>query len=371
MSKFDHLWNRVGRLRKEMAVRGLDGVLLTDVERYGWENVFYLSGFRGSSAAVLITDDDAVLSTDSRYVSQAAEQTPFRVLVQSKQQTIFDMIEEMLRRHSVRRCGFEGETLSYGTYRRLSSFSVIWEDTDGMIPAIRRTKDDLEISTIVKACRIASDAYERALKDVSVGMTELEFSKCLEGHIVSLGGEGGWPDHRFIVASGARSALPHGTASDKKLAKGEWVTVDFGAAYGGYMSDLTRNFSLGEVSDPEFLEIHSLLEEAHRAGAEAIAPGKTGREVDFVARSIIDRAGYGDFFGHGLGHGLGVEIHESPRLSPRSAEILSPGDVVTVEPGVYIPERGGLRLEDDYLVTEDGHRRLSCDLPQDFRILPL
>ncbi len=368
---FGHIWDRVSRLREEMAIRKLDGVLLLDMERFGWENVFYLSGFRGSSAAVLITQDDAVLSTDGRYVAQASEQTPFRVLVQNKNQTLLDMVEEMIRRHDVSSCGFEGETLTYGTYKGLSGFPVEWIDANGMIPKLRRQKDPLEISIIVEAARIASEAYELMLRDVVPGMTELEIAKCLEGHIVSLGGEGGWPDHRFIVASGIRSALPHGTASTKKVERGEWVTLDFGASFGGYMSDLTRNFSLGEVSDPEFVHIHRVLEEAHTRGAEAIYPGRSGRDVDAVSRNIIVGAGYGDFFGHGLGHGLGVEIHESPRLSPRSVDILAPGDVVTVEPGIYLPSRGGLRLEDDYLVTETGCRRLSQGLSQDFRVLDL
>ncbi len=368
---FEHVWSRVYRLRRSMAEKNLDGILLLDMERFGWENVFYLSGFRGSSAAVLITEDDAVLATDGRYVAQASEQTPFRVLVQSKNQTLLDMAEEMIRRHEIKECGFEGETVTYGTYRRLQDFQTRWVDTEGLVPLIRRQKDDLEISIIEEASRIATEAYEMVLKDVVPGMTELEFAKRLEGHIVSLGGEGGWPDHRFIVASGVRSSLPHGTASTKKMDKGEWVTVDFGAAYGGYMSDLTRNFSLGEVSDPEFSHIHRILQEAHARGAEAIAPGRTGKEIDMVARSVIEGAGYGEFFGHGLGHGLGVEIHEAPRLSPRSVDVLEVGDVVTVEPGIYLPSRGGLRLEDDYLVTSTGSRRLSQGLSQDFRILNL
>lgn len=368
---FEHLWNRVDRLRKAMKESNLDAVLLLDMERFGWENVFYLSGFRGSSAAVLITDDDAVMATDGRYVAQASEQTPFRLLVQSKNQTLLDMAEEMLRRHGVKSCGFEGETITYNTYRRLRDFPVDWVDLEGMVPALRRKKDDLEVSIIVEASRIASKAYEMALQDVVPGMTELEFAQCLEGHIVSMGGEGGWPNSSFIVASGVRSSLPHGTASTKRMERGEWVTVDFGASYGGYMSDLTRNFSLGEVSDPEFIRIHEILQRAHRCGAEAIAPGKIGKDIDRVARSVIEGAGYGEFFGHGLGHGLGVEIHEAPRLSPRSLDVLEVGDVVTVEPGIYLPNRGGLRLEDDYLVTCEGSRRLSEGLSQDFVVIDL
>lgn len=368
---FDHIWNRVKRLREELAQAKVDGLLLLDMEHFGAENVFYLSGFRGTSAVVLITQDDAVLATDSRYATQASEQTPFRVLVQSKDQTLLDMAKEMIRRQKVSVCAFEGETVTYGTYKSMTAIPTKWVDVDGMVPKLRRKKDSLEISIIEEAARIAGEAYELTLKDIVPGMTELEIAQALEGHIVSLGGEGGWPDGKFIVASGVRSALPHGRASDKKVEKGEWVTVDFGASLGGYMSDLTRNFSMGPVSDPEFVKIHDILIESHTKGAEAIGPGKSGKDVDAVSRKIIADAGYGDFFGHGLGHGLGVEIHEAPRLSVKSIDTLTPGDVVTVEPGIYLPSRGGLRLEDDYLVTETGYRRLSQGLSQDFRILDL
>ncbi len=367
---FDHLWNRVDRLRVEMTRHAVGGVLFLSVENFGMENLFYFSGFRGSSAALLITHKDAVIATDSRYVSQASAQSPFRILPQGKKQSLLDMAGELIRRCDVTRCGFEGDTLTYSTYQRLSKLPVAWQDMEGAVSLLRRKKDDVEVALITKTCQIGAEAYERTLREIRPGMTELEIAKRLEANIVSLGGEGGWPRSSFIVASGVRSAMPHGRASTKRVCEGEWVTVDFGASYQGYMSDLTRNFALGYVSDPEFLKIHAILHEAHTRGAQTIMPGCPCLDVDQAARSVIEEAGYGEYFGHGLGHGLGVEIHEMPRLSPRSIDTLAVGDVVTVEPGIYIPNRGGLRIEDDYLVTETGAVRLSEGFSQDFRILP-
>lgn len=372
---YEHIRNRVERLRNSMASRKLDAMLFLNMERFGWENVYYLSGFRGSSASLLITQNDAVLVTDGRYVSQASAQSPFRVLVQNTNQTIFDLTEEMIRRHEICNCGFEGETITFKSYQSLDRIavnqSVEFIDTAGLMTSLRRKKDELEVSTIFEAARIASRAYEKLMTQIIPGMTEMEVSNLLVGNIITMGGEGGWPNDKFIVASGVRSSMPHGVATSKKLETGDWVTVDFGAAYGAYMSDLTRNFAVGHVSDDEFVHIHDVLVEAHNRAAEAIAPGKTGKEIDHIARSIIAEAGYGEYFSHGLGHGLGLQIHESPRLSPRSTDVLVPGDIVTVEPGVYIPDRGGLRVEDDYLVTEDGYRRISHDLSQEFFVVPI
>ncbi|PIE54048.1 MAG: Xaa-Pro dipeptidase [Dethiosulfovibrio peptidovorans] len=366
---FDHLWNRLDRLRDEMLRHTVDGVLFLSVESFGIENLFYFSGFRGSSAALLITQKDAVLATDGRYVAQAAAQSPFRIVPHGKKQTLLDMVGELLRRCGVTRCGFEGDAVTYSVYQRLSKLSATLQDMKGAVSLLRRPKDNVEVALITKTCRIAAAAYDRTLREIRPGMTELEIAKRLEAHIVSLGGEGGWPRSPFIVASGVRSAMPHGVASTKQVCEGEWVTVDFGASCEGYMSDLTRNFALGYVSDPEFLKIHDILQESHAQGAQAIVPGSSCLEVDQAARKVIQEAGYGQYFSHGLGHGLGVEIHESPRLSPRSVDSLAVGDVVTIEPGIYIPDRGGLRIEDDYLVTEDGAVRLSEGLSQDFRIL--
>ena len=202
-------------------------------------------------------------------------------------------------------------------------------------------------------------------------MTELEFSKLLELSIAKHDGEGVWHNSDMIVASGVRSAMPHGVATNKRMELGDQITVDYGAIYGGYMSDITRNFLLGRPSHPEFLAVHDVLLNSHRAAASLLRPGVEARAVHEAAQKVIADAGYGANFGHALGHSFGLEIHESPHLSLRSNETLEIGDVVTVEPGIYIPEKGGLRLEDDYLIVEDGAVCLTRDLPQEFVQLPL
>ena len=202
-------------------------------------------------------------------------------------------------------------------------------------------------------------------------MTELEFSKLLELAIARRDGEGVWHDSDMIVASGLRSAMPHGVATARKMERGDQVTVDFGAIFGAYMSDITRNFSLGQTSHPEFLAVHEVLINAHRAAASLLRPGIAARTVHEAGQRVIADAGFGACFGHAIGHSFGLEIHEKPHLSPRSGDTLEIGDIVTIEPGIYVPEKGGLRLEDDYLIVKDGAVCLTKALPQEFVRLPL
>lgn len=369
MNFFDCLHNRIEDLRGRLAEKNLDALVLIDDENAGWENLYYYSGFRGSSGIAVITHRQAILVTDSRYLTQASQQSCMEVrptVTREKHTATFKRLMDELK---LRRCGYDGGMLSAANYLALASLPVEWVDFTSEMSRQRRRKDEYEVSLITQAAEIASAAYLETLPEVKAGMTELEFSKILELNIARRGGEGVWHKSKMIVASGVRSAMPHGVAGTKAMARGDQVTVDYGAIYGGYMSDLTRNFSLGPVRDPEFNDIHGVLLKAHRDSAACLRPGAKGRDVHAVAQKIIADAGYGDYFGHGLGHSFGLEIHEMPRLSPASEDILQPGDVVTVEPGIYIPGRGGLRIEDDYLITADGARRISKNLPQEFLCL--
>ncbi|MGI6075757.1 MAG: M24 family metallopeptidase [Pyramidobacter sp.] len=366
MDFFDCLHKRIETLRGRLAEKDLDALVLIDDENAGWENLYYYSGFRGSSGVAVITHRQAILVTDSRYLTQASQQSCMEirpVVTREKHTATFKRLMDELK---LRRCGYDGEMLSAANYLELASLPVEWVDFSTEISAQRRSKDDYEIAQITQAAEIASTAYLETLPQVRVGMTELEFSKILELNIARHCGEGVWHKSKMIVASGTRSAMPHGVASTKPMELGDQVTVDYGAIYGGYMSDLTRNFSLGPVRDPEFNEIHEVLLKAHRDSAACLRPGAKGCDVHAVAQKVIADAGYGRYFGHGLGHSFGLEIHEMPHLSPSSKDILQPGDVVTIEPGIYIPDRGGLRVEDDYLITADGALRLSQSLPQEF-----
>ena len=359
---------RVQNLRALMAEKGLDSFVLTVNERANSESCYYISGFRGSSAALIISMNDSILITDGRYQTQAKTQTPYKIVIQSEL-SLPEYIAKAVSDSGYVRTGFEAEKISHATFtKHFAPAKTQWLDASDLIPKLRRTKDAHEIALIRKAAQIARDAYGQVLKHAHAGMTEVEFDSLLMSEIKKLGAEKGWAHDDFIVASGQRSAMCHAPATMKAFAQGENVTVDYGAMYQGYMSDITRNFSLGRP-DSKALEINSILLKAHKAAAESLRPGISGCEVDATARKVISDSGYGEYFVHGLGHGLGLEVHESPRLSKTSKDILQIGDVVTVEPGIYIEGWGGLRIEDDYLITEDGAECLTVNDNQSIEII--
>lgn len=366
MNVFPYIESRIKSLRVALAEDGVDALVLLDVESSGWENLYYYSGFHGSSAVVLITRDRAILVTDSRYLTQASQQSCLEIQSVAGRESATRTVERLAKELGLRRCAYDGQMLSAENYLKLCAIPVEWVDFSAQMAQQRRHKDALEVELIRKAADIASVAYLETLQAVRPGMKELEFSKLLELNIARHDGEGVWHKSQMIVASGVRSAMPHGVASSKPFEPGDQVTVDYGAIYGGYMSDLTRNFSLGPVRDPEFNDIHEVLLKAHRDSAKLLRPGAKGSDVHTTAQKVISDAGYGGYFGHGLGHSFGLEIHEMPHLSPSSIDVLEVGDIVTIEPGIYIPGRGGLRVEDDYLITESGSERLSGKLPQEF-----
>ncbi|NLL35978.1 MAG: aminopeptidase P family protein [Fretibacterium sp.] len=360
---------RLKEFRAAMKNKGMDAFVLFVLEGFNSEGCRYLSGFSGSSAALLIDECRAVLVTDGRYRTQAPAQSPFEVVIQSELPLPLYLAKAVRETEHWHKVGFEAEKVSHALYETvLRPSGAEWVDASALIASLRRSKDETEAEAIRKAAVIARQAYDKTLERVRPGMTEAEFESLLLYEIKNLGGERGWPHNDFIIASGLRGAMCHGRATQKPFELGEVVTVDYGATLGGYMSDITRNFALGQP-DPRALEIDEILVRAHQAAAEALRPGLSGKEADAIARKVIADAGYGENFIHGLGHGLGLEIHEAPRLSLISKDVLQVGDVVTVEPGIYIEGWGGLRIEDDYLITEDGARCLSLSDDQHLRIL--
>ena len=336
-----------------MSDKGLDAFILVVDERANSESCHYISGFRGSSAGLVITQNSSTLITDGRYQTQAKSQTSFDIIIQSKL-SIPEYLAKTISDGGYSRVGFEAEKISQATFTEyFAPVKIKWLDSSFMIPELRRTKDADEVKKIREAGRIGREALGNVLKSTHTGMSEVEFEIKLMNEIKMLGAEKGWAHDDFIVASGERSAMCHAPATLRKFAEGETVTVDYGAMVGGYMSDITRNFSLGQA-DSKALEINAILLKAHREAVKALRPGVKGSDVDAAARKIIADSGYGDKFVHGLGHGLGLEVHEAPRLSRTSKDVLKAGDVVTVEPGIYIEGWGGLRIEDDYLITPDG-----------------
>ncbi|HLT58086.1 MAG: Xaa-Pro peptidase family protein [Limnochordales bacterium] len=353
---------RLERLRARFAEAGIDALLVT-----GAANRRYLSGFTGSAGTLLITRDKALLLTDFRYVEQAGRQAPDFQIVHYDDP--IQAIGEQAAKVPGRRIGFEAEHVTVAQMEKLrQAADVEWVATQRLVEEVRGSKEPGELALIEAAVALADRCFEHILPQLKPGVTEREIAWRMEVFMREQGAEGlAFPS---IVASGPNGAMPHARPTDKPLAAGEFVTLDFGCIWQGYCSDITRTVFLGEPT-AQHRELYDLVLRAQEAGIAAVRPGRTGREVDAAAREVIAQAGYGDRFGHGLGHGLGLEVHEEiPRLSTRSETVLAPGMVTSVEPGVYLPGWGGIRIEDLVVVTEDGCRVLTKS-PKQLLCLPV
>ena len=347
---------RLNRLRERLVATGADALLVTTPA-----NVRYLSDFgTPEDAYVLVRKADAVLLTDGRYTAQAQEQSalPFEIVA--------GLTEAAAERAGPGKLAVEGDAMNLNQYRGLAK-QLGYEPivTEGLFTPLRLVKSADEIAKLREAARITDLAFEAAVAMMRPGVTEVEVALELE-RTMRLNGAAG-SAFAIIVASGVRGAMPHGTASQKELAAGELVTLDFGAVVDGYHADMTRTVAIGAVGAEERRLFDAVLE-SQKAALAAVGPGKTGREIDKVARDILAGHGMAEQFSHSLGHGTGLVIHEGPRLSSRSEDVLQPGMVVTVEPGVYFPGFTGLRIEDLAVVTADGHEVLSHS-PKEFRSL--
>lgn len=338
--------SKIDKLNHLFSEKDLDAiVVLSDYNRR------YLSGFTGTSGALIITPKNNYLVTDFRYIDQATDQAPDFKIINLSNGLVQEVIE-VLRQLNVQKVGFEGHLVSYDTYIELNQEGMSFISISDAIEEIRSVKDQEEINTIKKAAEIVDKTYEYILSIAKVGMTEQELKAELESKMLRLGASG--PSFDTIVASGYRGALPHGVASDKKIEEGDMITLDFGAYYNGYVSDITRTFAIGQP-DPKLLEIYNIVLEAQQTAVNKIKAGMTGEEADAIARDIISNYGYGEYFGHSTGHGIGLEIHEKPMLAKTAKTKLVPNNCVTVEPGIYIEGLGGIRIEDDILITKNGN----------------
>ena len=310
-------------------------------------NVWYLTGFSSSNAAVVVEPDRVRVFSDFRYASAGKALERDGVEFVEGNRNLHVTLAEVLEG----RVGFEDMFLTYAEYQTLAGTGVELVPRRGLVEALRAVKDEGELDAIRAGGRATSEALERFAEERFTGRTERDMAWRLEQLFHEQGAKG--PAFEIIVASGPNSALPHHRAGDRVIGSGETIVVDAAAAVDGYSSDCTRTFATGEL--PERLqEIYAVTHRAQQAGLEAVRPGATGVDADAAARALIDEAGYGDWFGHGLGHGLGIEVHEAPRLSQTSDDTLAAGNVVTVEPGIYLPGEGGVRIEDLVIVTEDG-----------------
>jgi Xaa-Pro aminopeptidase len=343
---------RVARLEEVVRERELDALLITDLI-----NVRWATGFTGSSGAALIGDGLRVFVTDFRYLTQSAEQVPdfHREIARS------DLLAGVAATLPDRplRLGFDDANMSVKSHAHLAELvgpQVSLVEAGGLVEELRAVKDAGEIEQIRAAAELADAALEVVLSRGLVGRTEREVALDIEIEQRRLGAEGAsFPP---IVAFGAHGALPHAAPRDEVIPAGTLVVIDWGCQLDGYCSDCTRTYATGDL-DVRDRAIYDLVLEAQEAALAAVRPGPTGRAVDAVAREIIEAAGHGEHFGHGLGHGVGLDIHEGPRLSTTGDTALRAGMIVTVEPGVYVPGAVGVRIEDLVVVTEDGHEVLS------------
>jgi len=336
---FGNIKARLERLRGKLSEKSLDAALIAKKE-----NIFYLSGFTGSSAYLAIALNDAALITDFRYLEQASEQAPLFKTVQCRGDMVSAVVETLKSMGAVN-AGFEESHMAYSRYREfIDGFGYEkLVPLGGAVENLRIVKDREEIEMIRKAAGIADRTFKYILNYIKPGAGEIEIASEIEYFMRKEGASGA--SFETIAASGKRSAMPHAVASEKRLECGDAVVLDFGAIYNGYCSDITRTVFLGEP-DSELKKIYSIVLESQARALEAARSGLTGKEVDAVARDIIIKAGYGENFGHGLGHGVGLEVHEEPRLSPAGNVRLEDGMVATVEPGVYAKGLGGVRIED-------------------------
>ena len=338
---------RVNKLREAMRERELTAMLITNPI-----NRRYMTGFTGSAGYVLITEQEAYLLTDFRYMTQAPQQAKGFTVVEHGPKPM-ESVRELLASANIKEVGFEQDTVTFGTHSAYAEAlqSIELKAVSGIVEQLRIFKDEDEIAVMQKAADLADATFSHVLQFVKPGMTEREVDLEMEFFMRKHGATSSSFD--TIVASGERSAMPHGVASSKVIGQNELITFDFGALLDGYCSDLTRTIATG-TPVPELRKIYDIVLEAQLHTLENLKPGMTGREADALARDIIAGYGYGDQFGHSTGHGLGMEVHEAPRLSKLSDDVLKPGMVVTVEPGIYIDGLGGVRIEDDVVITETG-----------------
>ncbi|PTE68265.1 peptidase M24 family protein [Staphylococcus devriesei] len=337
--------DKLTKVREILKQQNLDAfVILSDYNRR------YLSGFTGTSGALVITSTQNQLITDFRYIEQATNQaTNFEIV--NRSEGLIDEIKSIITKLNLQRVGFEGHLISYDTYQSLNETSATFISIGEVIEEIRQIKSPDEIEKIKHAAKIVDDTYNYILEVAKAGMTEKELKALLESKMLHLGAEG--PSFDTIVASGYRGALPHGVASDKVIEQGDMITLDFGAYYEGYCSDITRTFAIGEP-DPKMKEIYNIVLESQIKAINEIKPGMTVQEADALSRDYIDAHGYGKEFGHSLGHGIGLDIHEGPLLSKNAKGTIQVNNCVTIEPGIYVDGLGGVRIEDDILITENG-----------------
>ncbi len=342
------------KIRGLLRNTGAEALIITDPY-----NMRYLSQFSGGEGALFLSGEERILITDSRYTEAAQKESSFTVVEENRSHNRMHIFRDCLKKTGAGKVGYEDRSLYCSEFDLMKASlpeHLEWIPLQDQVNRTRRIKSEEEIDLIARAEAIGDTAFQEILKILRPGMTELEAAAELE-YQMRKAGAGGF-SFDTIMASGMNSSMPHAVPSEKKLEEGDFVTMDFGCTYKGYCSDMTRTVVLGEASEKQ-KEIYRIVLEAQEKALSVIRAGLTGGQVDRAARDLIKEAGYGDCFGHGLGHSVGLFIHEEPRLSVSVSDVLENGMIETVEPGIYVPGFGGVRIEDLVVVTEDGCRNLT------------
>ncbi|MGT2832650.1 M24 family metallopeptidase [Streptococcus halotolerans] len=337
--------SRIVRFEEKLAQSNLDGFLVT-----GQKNIYYLTGFWGTESTVFITRNRRIFMTDARYTLIAKEVVEGFDIIETR--TALAEVSNIIKADQLARVGFDSQ-VSYAFYGQLTSLSpqTQWLPQTDFVETLRVVKDKSEIDTIRQACQISDKAFVDVLDFIKPGQTtELQVANFLDFRMRHYGASG--VSFETITASGYRSAMPHGVASDKVIQSGESLTLDFGCYYKHYVSDMTRTIHIGHVTDEE-REIYDVVLRANQTLIDQAKAGMTYKDFDAIPRQVIENAGYGEFFTHGIGHGIGLDIHENPFFRG-SEDKLEAGMVVTDEPGIYLPNKYGLRIEDDLVITKNG-----------------
>lgn len=341
--------NRLSKLRRKMDDRRIDALLVTCIQ-----NIFYLSGFTGSTAALIVTDKDCRMLVDPRYTVQARRECQDVIVHEYAGKSTIAAAAELVNELDIKKLGYEANHLTISSFRELRKnvrAEIKLRLTRDMVENLRRVKDEREIELIRRAAAIADQAYTSIIGEIKPGMSEKDVALSIDFTLRKLGADK--EAFETIAAAGPNSACPHASPTNAVLQPGQFLKMDFGAKYMHYNSDITRTICLGKASAKQ-RKVYQIVLDAQLKAIEAIAPGKIGKDIDAVARDYIASMGYGKNFGHGLGHAIGIDVHDGPGFSTTSDIVLKPGMVLTVEPGIYIEGWGGVRIEDDVVVTETG-----------------
>jgi len=341
--------SRFAKIAEKLDAYGLDAMMITS-----WPNRLYATQFKSSAGMAIVTRTKSYFFTDTRYIEAATKKITGAVIrMNTNEVTLTDLANEVIKEHGIQKLGFEDQYATVSEYnsweKKLECKELI--PATGLLLELRRVKDEEEVKCLIAAQRIAEKALKDVLEFIKPGRTEKEISAYLQYRMLCHGAEK--MSFEPIVVSGANSSMPHGVPSDKKVEDGDFITMDFGCVYGGYCSDMTRTVAVGHVTE-EMEKVYYTVLEAQKAGIAAARAGVTGKSVHEAAAKVISDAGYGEYFGHGFGHSVGVEIHEDPRFSLLNDKPIPAGAVMSAEPGIYLPGKFGVRIEDVIIIRENG-----------------